>query len=653
MEQTDRNTTALTRTASGATPAAPDAVRPPSQPAPAPGVAPATGLAARLSALARVPEHSLPLMTALSQGEPFCAGDYLFVAAEDWLMAVGYPLEGRYTHQAFEAALDEALRRSGATACWAIGPELPPRLAAHALDRDRYYVLSARASVPRRLRGPLARAAQALRVSEGTEFTPGHRRLWAEFLGRVQRGEAGRMAPHVAALYARTPEALAAAGGGLRLLDARDAEGRLAACLLLDYAPARFTSYILGAHSRARYAPHAADLLFAAMLERARTAGKRYIHLGLGVNEGILRFKRKWGAVPSWPYVMAQWTEARRPARAGRDKGAGAAPSAARAESDTADAVRAVALALLRAPDAGGGKAALLGESPSRRPFAMLWRLEKAGRVSWIGGTAHFFCHSFEGSFRRLFRQVDHVLFEGPLDEGFMAEVDRAGRTPLPGATPLLDLLGEDEIRRLERVVRGPEGRLWRALGMESRRKPDVRWFLANARPWCAFFSLWTAFLERRGWRDSVDMEAWRVARDMGRNVVGMESLEEQLDSLSSLPVERVLRFFRACGGWAAMSRRNMRAYLAGDLEAMMGSSAEFPTRTEYVISRRDQRFRERMRPYLEEGRCAVFVGSAHMVNLRRMLAEDGFTVRQTPFGLVPRLRLGWRRLRRAEDVAW
>lgn len=47
-------------------------------------------------------------------------------------------------------------------------------------------------------------------------------------------------------------------------------------------------------------------------------------------------------------------------------------------------------------------------------------------------------------------------------------------------------------------------------------------------------------------------------------------------------------------------------AYLAGDLEGMMGSSAEFPTRTGTIISVRDQRFRERMRPYLEEGRTAV-----------------------------------------------
>jgi hypothetical protein len=35
------------------------------------------------------------------------------------------------------------------------------------------------------------------------------------------------------------------------------------------------------------------------------------------------------------------------------------------------------------------------------------------------------------------------------------------------------------------------------------------------------------------------------------------------------------------------------------------------------------------MRPFIEAGGCAVFVGSAHMLNLRHMLVEAGFSVRR------------------------
>jgi uncharacterized protein YbaP (TraB family) len=72
-----------------------------------------------------------------------------------------------------------------------------------------------------------------------------------------------------------------------------------------------------------------------------------------------------------------------------------------------------------------------------------------------------------------------------------------------------------------------------------------------------------------------------------------------------------------------------VRAYLKADLQGMMGTSTEFPTRTEQVIHRRDVLFLERMRPFLEAGRSAVFVGTAHLLNLLPMLSAAGFTVRR------------------------
>ncbi len=295
-------------------------------------------------------------------------------------------------------------------------------------------------------------------------------------------------------------------------------------------------------------------------------------------------------------------------------------------------------------------KRQILAMQPEQRPFAMFYEAEKNGKISYLCGTAHFFYYSFENSFRKLFREVDTVIFEGPLDDAFMAEVDKNGKDLEPGFTPLIEQLTEAEIRKLERVVRGPEGKWARLAGLEASKKADVRQILTTMRPWCAFFSLWTAFLERLDWKCSVDMEAWRIARDMGKNVIGMENLEEQLASLNSVPIERVLTYFRNCHEWKTYSKRNLNAYLAGDLEKMMGSSAEFPTRTGTVIGLRDQRFRERMRPYLEEGRTAVFVGAAHLLNLRWMLAEDGYTLRRCLPGLPHKLKAF---LHNEKEVRW
>jgi uncharacterized protein YbaP (TraB family) len=425
--------------------------------------------------------------------------------------------------------------------------------------------------------------------------------LWAEFTGRVA------LPAKVRELYARTESVLQRAPG-LSLLNAWDSRGNLAACLLLDSAPRRFTSYLLGAHSRIHFTPYASDLLFREMIRTARRQGKSFLHLGLGVNEGIRRFKTKWGAEPGMTYEMAEWRE----------------PAGLR--DGVSDLMRMLA-AMPREPMS---KREFLASLASQRTFAMLWEIEKNDRRSWIGGTAHFFCYSFERSFRELFEKVDLVLFEGPLDPASLDQVSARGRAPGPESPRVVDALTEEDIRRLERVVCGPRGFWARFMGAEHRNPPNVRHLLGHTRHWMAFFSLWTGFLARRGWTQSVDLEAWHLALEMGKTVRGMESIPEQIETLESIPMPRIVNFLRQCRQWDRYIQRNVRAYLKGDVERMFGTSIEFPTRTELVIHRRDMRFLERMQPFIEEGRCAVFVGSAHMINLRGMLAEAGFRIRRT-----------------------
>lgn len=552
-----------------------------------------------------VPEHSRPLLEAISSGRSFELDGFVFVADGDWLMAIGYPLEGEFSESRFEAALEEAVRRVKPSDCFAIAPRMPEQLREHVEDRDVYYVLDASAPVPSRLRGPVRHARERLTVDETREFTPEHRRLWAEFLSRIP------LPPRIRQLYSGTAAALRG-GADLRLLNAWDAEGQLAACLLLDYSLPQAVSYVLGAHSKTHYVPHAPDLLFAEMLERARAEGKQTILLGLGVNEGITRFKKKWGGVQSAPYELAVWQPA-----AGLTGKGGFLDMAAYLAISIGSSSSSYEMSRWKFFDS----------LPQQRPCAMLWRLDKNGRTSWIGGSAHFFCYSFEHSLRRLFENVDTVLLEGPIDSDSMDEVARIGRSPEPDAPRVAQFLSEEDIRRLERMVYGPEGFWARLVGVQQERSIDVRRVLAESRQWYAFFSLWTSYLERNGWTNSVDLEVWNIALDMGKSVMGMESLAEQIASLESAPMPRIVKFMKECSFWPKLMKSNCSRYLAGDLMGMMGTSAEFPTRTGTIISVRDQRFRERMRPYIERGGTAVFVGSAHMINLRQMLAEDGFTV--------------------------
>ena len=80
----------------------------------------------------------------------------------------------------------------------------------------------------------------------------------------------------------------------------------MSAFFIIELAAEQFDTYMLGCYSKKNYTPHASDLLFSEMIAFARERGKSTINLGLGVNEGIRRFKMKWGGKPYLNYEFCE-----------------------------------------------------------------------------------------------------------------------------------------------------------------------------------------------------------------------------------------------------------------------------------------------------------------------------------------------------------
>jgi hypothetical protein len=99
---------------------------------------------------------------------------------------------------------------------------------------------------------------------------------------------------------------------GSLVLNAWDKRDRLAGFYVLDLTTRDFSTYIIGCHSKEHYVKGASDLLFYEMIQVSLEHAKAYIHLGLGVNEGIRRFKEKWGGVPFLTYELCR-LEVRKP----------------------------------------------------------------------------------------------------------------------------------------------------------------------------------------------------------------------------------------------------------------------------------------------------------------------------------------------------
>jgi len=225
-------------------------------------------------------------------------------------------------------------------------------------------------------------------------------------------------------------------------------------------------------------------------------------------------------------------------------------------------------------------------------------------------------------------RQVETVLFEGPLDETSMQTVVQAG---LQGHdTCLLHQLDPPMLESIARALGmfRQEARLLRALQWEPSVPRTVETLIQGMRPWMAFFTIYTRFAEQQGWRHSVDMEAYRLARKMKKTIAFLETIDEQIEVLDSLSLAQILDFLGRIDRWKTYMDNIVTWYSTGDLEQIASNPYGFPTRNAYVIDRRDEIMYKRMLPYLERGKAAVFVGSPHLVGIHRLLRAGGYEVR-------------------------
>ncbi|MEW6114537.1 MAG: hypothetical protein AB1664_20550, partial [Thermodesulfobacteriota bacterium] len=251
---------------------------------------------------AYVPEHSVGLMTRVSGGEPFLIEDYLCCLTGDVLIVVGYPLGREFDSNALEMALNGIVERFRPKRLSLAAPEVPQSLANSCLERetDQYYTLDlSTLRVRPALRRVLAKAARNLRIEHRNALSRAHAELAKEFVSLMNPP------PRVKALLFKMWDYVGATDDSV-VLSAWDRDEKLAAFYVVDFSTTLFSTYVIGCHSKKNYVSGASDLLTSELIRLSVQRGKKYIHLGLGVNPGIRRFKEKWGGVPSMKYETCE-----------------------------------------------------------------------------------------------------------------------------------------------------------------------------------------------------------------------------------------------------------------------------------------------------------------------------------------------------------
>jgi hypothetical protein len=262
----------------------------------------------------------------------------------------------------------------------------------------------------------------------------------------------------------------------------------------------------------------------------------------------------------------------------------------------------------------------------------MVWEVERrshpTGARSILLGAAHFFPRHFRRDLKRLMREARVVVMEGPLDDDSTRKVLEAGRGS--GGQALYDS-GRDRIHRALGIYSAPldVSQMLRDL-VFGRQAEWLEQELRGLKPWAAFFGLWTRFRSREGWEHKMDLDVERIAEKLGKPVVHLETIDEQIAALEAVPVARFIAFLQR-GDWRAYCEAYERNYLAGDLDALVAASRDFPTYCEPVIGARDPVLAARMEPELLGGDALVVIGVAHCPLVLGELERRGFNVRRAP----------------------
>jgi uncharacterized protein YbaP (TraB family) len=263
------------------------------------------------------------------------------------------------------------------------------------------------------------------------------------------------------------------------------------------------------------------------------------------------------------------------------------------------------------------------------KPLKTVWRVQKDGHTSFLVGTAHFSPYHFKKTLTKLIQGVETVLFEGPLDGESMARVVQYGQQG-ENEPSLYKALHPDVIAEINKLLGSRSGPQTSAVPYLDLIHPTSSDFLEihtrGVRPWMTFFTIWSAFLN---WKHSMDVEAFHIARKLGKKIDYLETIEDQLAALDGIPFERIVNYLNHIRNWRVHKEVFTKAFLEGDIQQFFSMTGEFPTRCESIIAKRDPIFFNRMKVFFEKGKTAAFVGVAHIPGIRKLFLDEGYRVVQ------------------------
>jgi uncharacterized protein YbaP (TraB family) len=271
---------------------------------------------------------------------------------------------------------------------------------------------------------------------------------------------------------------------------------------------------------------------------------------------------------------------------------------------------------------------------------ALLWKIERTGHpTSYLFGTVHL----TDERVTKLSPAVEQAIGQSKTIALEVSDVsDKTTATVIAQSAPLVMFT---DGRRLDGLLSGTEYDAVKKVISRSGMPSDLA---ALFKPWIVTMILSVSDCERASVQQGtrvLDMKLAEVGKARGMQVVGLETIPEQLQALASVPEPQQIDMLRASLKFADRTNDLMETLVQLYLERKISAAMPFQIALakqvgigddafagfqEKLLTDRNVKMRATAEPLLEQGAVFIAIGALHLPGkqgLVALLREAGYTV--------------------------
>jgi uncharacterized protein YbaP (TraB family) len=264
---------------------------------------------------------------------------------------------------------------------------------------------------------------------------------------------------------------------------------------------------------------------------------------------------------------------------------------------------------------------------------SFLWKVQSGGNVMYLAGSVHALTadvYPLDPAYQRAF-DASAALVE---------EINLAEADPLSGGLGLLAKGMYQDGRTFSNAVSRD------TLAMVEQKLRDTPLaidLIQPMKPWMVMLMLEALGAQAAGLDPQLglDKHFYDMANEKGKQVIGLETAESQIDRFDQMPERMQEQMLRSELAEMETEQTSLRAILtawkAGDAAAiekmLLGSFSDNPTAYNSLITERNRNWKPQLEACLKrQSPCFVVVGDAHEVGpqgLLAMLRQRGYRIEQ------------------------